>query len=57
VDGACDDVHDSNNGMQTVIFSLGAGSHMLEFAYREVGATLTTLAITEDLDFDIPCDD
>ena len=57
VNGACDDVHNSDAGMQTVIFGLSAGSHTLEFAYREVGATLSKLAITEDLDFDIPCDD
>jgi hypothetical protein len=46
-DSTCDDVHDSLNGNQAVTFNLSAGSHFLEFAYREVGATLDHIAVAQ----------
>jgi hypothetical protein len=41
--GGCDDVHDSDNGDRGVQYSLSAGSHRYEFAYREGGAALTNI--------------
>jgi hypothetical protein len=55
-DGTCDDVHDSLNGNQAVTFNLSAGSHFLEFAYREVGATLDHIAVAEPSN-NQPCSD
>jgi hypothetical protein len=55
-DGTCDDVHDSLNGNQAVTFNLSAGSHFLEFAYREVGATLDHIAVAEPTTSQ-PCSD
>jgi hypothetical protein len=53
----CEAVHDSDNDDRVVLFDLGAGSHRLEFAYREVGTSMWKIALTDDLDFDIPCHD
>ena len=40
------DVHDSDNGFQTVVYSLDAGNHNLCIHYRENGAELDKIAIT-----------
>jgi hypothetical protein len=53
----CDDVHDSQApGVPPVIFSLSAGSHFVEFAYREVGAKFHHLAVAESNNA-FPCAD
>jgi hypothetical protein len=41
-----DDVHAASSRNGTVIFNLAAGSHKLEFAYRDVGVRLDKLLIT-----------
>jgi len=41
-----DDVHNSNAGSQAMVYSLSPGSHTLTFAYREDGAELDKLYIT-----------
>jgi hypothetical protein len=41
--------YDVHNGTAVATFSLGAGSHTLEIAYREDGAKLDRLLITNDL--------
>jgi hypothetical protein len=43
-----DDVHNSSTDSKPVMFNLGAGSHMLEFAYRESGSQLDKVYITEN---------
>jgi hypothetical protein len=42
-----DDVH----GTATMMYSLAAGSHTLTFAYREDGAKLDRVLVTNDLAF------
>jgi hypothetical protein len=55
--GECDDVHDSQApGVPPVIFNLSAGSHFVEFAYREVGAKFHHLAVAEQNNA-FPCAD
>ena len=55
--GECDDVHDSQApGVPPVTFSLGAGSHFVEFAYREIGAKFDHLALAEPNNA-APCSD
>jgi hypothetical protein len=44
-----DVLHDSDNGDSSVKLSLGVGSHVIEVAYREEGATLDRLLVTDDL--------
>lgn len=44
-----DDVHDFNNGSRPVHFSLPAGSHKLEFAYREDGTAIKRIWVTSNL--------
>ncbi len=41
-----DDVHDSNNGGQVVNYNLSSGNHTLTVAYREDGAQLDKIYIT-----------
>jgi O-glycosyl hydrolase len=41
-----DDVHNSNAGSQVMVYSLIPGSHTLTFAYREDGAELDKIYIT-----------
>ena len=54
--GPCgwDDVHDSAAGGAGRIFDLAAGSHTVEFAYREDGAEVTRLLLSDDLSGAIP---
>jgi hypothetical protein len=44
-----EDVHNSDTGGKAVHYSLGPGSHTLEFAYREDGAQLDKVFITTEL--------
>jgi len=44
-----DDVHNSNTDSKPISYALAAGSHTLEFAYREDGAQLDKVFITDDL--------
>jgi hypothetical protein len=46
-----DDVHNDLTGGAATIFSLTAGTHTLEFAYREDGTRLDRFLITNDLAF------
>jgi hypothetical protein len=46
-----DDVHNAAAGNALVTFSLGAGSHTLTVAYREDGARLDRVLITNELSF------
>jgi hypothetical protein len=46
-----DEVHDSGNADTVVQYSLAAGTHSLSFAYREDGAKLDRVLITDDLAF------
>ncbi len=47
-----DDVHQEDNGTITELFyDLGVGSHTITVAYREDGAQLDRLMITDDLSF------
>ncbi len=46
-----DDVHDANNANTAVTFSLSAGTHSLEVAYREDGTMLDKLLITDNLSY------
>ena len=49
-----DDVHESSSGTgidTPVTFTLSAGEHTLDFYYREVGAQLDRIAITDDPTF------
>jgi subtilisin family serine protease len=53
---AWDDVHDdrqppAGTGSAAVIFTLTAGNHTLEFAYREGGSRMDRLLVTDDLTF------
>jgi hypothetical protein len=50
IDERCEDVHDSNkSGQPTVLFKLPAGSHRIEWAYREGGAKLSdNIILAED---------
>ncbi|MEM8738824.1 MAG: hypothetical protein AAGG38_10165, partial [Planctomycetota bacterium] len=45
-----DDVHDTSNGSATQVYSLAAGSHTLEIAYREDGTRLDLLYFTKNGD-------
>jgi hypothetical protein len=45
-----DDVHSNDDGDQTVHFTLAAGTHTLEIAYREDGTLLDAFIITNKLD-------
>jgi hypothetical protein len=47
-----DSVHDSDRMNQPVSFTLAAGTHQLELAYREDGTGLDRLLITNDPQFD-----
>lgn len=42
-------VHDSNQGETNMLWPLAAGNHTMEFAYREAGAKLDRLIVTNDL--------
>jgi hypothetical protein len=44
-----DDIHNSNTDSKPISYALAAGSHTLEFAYREDGAQLDKVFITDDL--------
>ena len=44
-----EDIHNSDTGGQPIHYNLGAGSHTLEFAYREDGAQLDKVYITDHL--------
>ena len=44
-----DDVHNSGTDSKPVLYNLGAGNHTIEFAYREDGAQLDKILITDDL--------
>jgi hypothetical protein len=44
-----EDVHNSDAGRAIMQYSLAAGSHTVEFAYREDGAHLNRLLITDNL--------
>jgi hypothetical protein len=48
---ACEweDVHNSDTDSKPVLYNLGAGNHTIEFAYREDGAQLDKILITDDL--------
>ncbi len=46
-----DEAHNSDAGDAVVTFNLAAGSHTLTFAYREDGARLDRLLITNDTTF------
>jgi len=46
-----DDVHDASAGNAVMTYSLAAGAHTLTFAYREDGARLDRVLITNDLAF------
>lgn len=54
--GPCgwDDVHDSAAGGAGRVFDLAAGSHTVEFAYREDGAEVTRLLLSDDLSGALP---
>jgi hypothetical protein len=53
----CNVVWDSTQqGLPPVVFNLSAGSHFVEWAYREVGASLSSPSVAEST-FDRPCDD
>jgi hypothetical protein len=43
----CTPVSNSDAGSTPVTFNLTTGSHFIEFAYREIGPVLVTLAPTE----------
>jgi hypothetical protein len=47
-----DEVHSHDDQGQTVHFTLAAGTHTLEIAWREDGTLLDALVITDDLDLD-----
>jgi len=47
-----DEVHSSDDGNQTVQFTMTAGTYTLEFAYREDGLLLDRLLITNNLNLD-----
>jgi len=53
----CVPVHDSDNGSAVKTYSLGTGSHFIEFAYREIGTTISRLAPTSVTVPFTPCDD
>ncbi len=44
-----DDMHNDQDGSIPVYFSLGAGTHTLEVAWREDGALLDAIVITDQL--------
>jgi poly(beta-D-mannuronate) lyase len=46
-----DDVHNGAAGNVLVTYNLAAGSHTLQFAYREDGTRLDRLLVTNDLQF------
>ena len=46
-----DNVRNSDQGNQLVTFNLTAGNHTLEFAYREDGARLDRILVTNDPTF------
>jgi hypothetical protein len=48
---AWNEVHDSMNMEANVEFELSAGQHTLNVAYREIGAELDKLVISDDADF------
>lgn len=50
-DWAWDDVHDTENVDTVVDFELTAGQHTLNLAYREIGAELDKILITDDAAF------
>jgi hypothetical protein len=54
--GTCgwDDVHDANNGNLPSSFTLAAGSHTLEFAYREDGTDLNKVLISDSITTTVP---
>ena len=47
-----DEAHSSDDGNQTVRFTMTAGTYTLEFAYREDGLLLDRLLITNNLNLD-----
>ena len=49
-----DDVHNSNTDSKPMVFNLAAGNHTLEFAYREDGAQLDKVLITDDMSLTMP---
>jgi hypothetical protein len=52
-----DDVHDSDNGLRPVIFSINGGTHTLEFAYREIGVEIDRVVVKDDLTGPPDCSD
>jgi hypothetical protein len=58
IPSGCADVRNSDLSGSPVNFSLGAGSHRLEFAYREDGARLTNIVnLVTSLNTVPQCDD
>jgi hypothetical protein len=59
IPGGCDDVHDSSKaGQPPVQFNVAAGSHRIEWAYREGGARLNNvIVLTQNLGTQEQCSD